>query len=501
MRVKVILCLLSLLIFLPCFAAEYRDNGLWVEVLLNSGNRLEISAEGGALPDLAIAEHDSPISSEVADVTSIELTGADKLAFWGFLSRVEPWQEQSEGVSREYFAWEDSSLVIKRENLIYETSTFSALDQAKRYAAETGIPERNIQSIPLLNSTVKITTRSGRDHYFETPLRVISSLPIRVGGVNLGFAGEFILKATGERLVLTHLLPLEDYIAGVIQNEIGNNAPLEALKAQAVAARTHAVSLLLSNRHKNDGYDLCNSTHCQVYKGKHLWTEAVGEAVDQTAGEVLTFNGRIIEATYHSACGGKTESSAAIWKGESLSYLNGVTCCEEADGLDLSDEVQARRWIDTPSTAAGMSSWERASQSWQKEISAAKLAANAGLSRVDRVSVVKRGRSGRILDLVLTGSGTVRLDRESKIRQVFGGLSSSFFYIVGSFSETAGGGVTQPVGATLSLRGKGSGHGVGMCQVGALRLARAGASYPDILSHYYPGTTINRDWRRDDSDR
>src|SRR5690606_27787494 len=114
--------------------------------------------------------------------------------------------------------------------------------------------------------------------------------------------GEFVLKVRDGKLVLNQILPLEEYIAGVIPNEIGNNSPLEALKAQAVAARTHAVSLLLYNRHSKDGYDLCSSTHWQVYKAKHLRTERIEEAVMQSAGEVIVTEDRVADATYHSSC-------------------------------------------------------------------------------------------------------------------------------------------------------------------------------------------------------
>lgn len=492
--VKVIYCLLSVLLAQAVFAAEYRNGQLYLEILLNSGSQLTLKSAGTSKQPISISEAASPISRVLPDNLSITLINADRNMLWGFLNRTEPWLDQEEGVLREYFAWEDSSLVIKKENLVFEDLSFPDIDSAKRYASETGRPQNQIQNIPLTNSSVRVQTDAGETYYFETPLLIHTDSPIRIGEVNLGFDGDFRLKTINDRMSVTHLIPLEEYIAGVIQNEIGSNAPLEALKTQAVAARTHAISLLLSNRHKNDGYDLCNSTHCQVYKGKYLLNDSITKAVQETANEVVLYAGRIAETTYHSACGGKTDSSANIWKGSPLPYLEGVTCCAEAENFDLSSEYQVRKWIETPMDTAGMSSWERASVSWQTSLSKRKLAKNLGLSYLNRITINKRGNSGRIIDMSFSGSSTVHLTSEYKIRQAFGGVSSSLFYIRGHFSETTSGAVTISPASTLLLKGRGSGHGVGMCQVGALRLARKGESYRQILEHYYPGTTINNNW-------
>ncbi len=493
--VKALLCLLWCIPLSSIYAAENRDGQLWLEVLLASGTQMNISSLDETPPLLYVSERNSPISRELAGNLSIKLLNEDKLAYWGFLNGTEPWTGESEGVLKEYFAWEDSTLVIKRENLVYAEESFSVRDNARRYALEAGIPEQLITPIPLINATVRITVAGGGEYYFETPLSIHSAAPVRVGSVQLGYEGEFVLKTVQDRIVVTHLLPLEDYIAGVIQNEIGEQAPLEALKVQAVAARTHAVSLLLYNRHTSDGYDLCNSTHCQVYKGKYLLNETVRAAVDSTHCEVLLINGRIADATYHSACGGKTDSSAAIWNGAPLPHLMGVNCIDAAAGLDLSDESQARRWIDTELAFPGMSSWEKASLSWSKTISRQALAANLGMKYVSRIVINQRGNSGRITDITFHGSKTVRLTSEYKIRQAFGSAMSSFFYIRGNYVPLSGGRAEIPsLSSSVTIKGKGSGHGVGMCQVGTLRQARAGADYRDILAHYYPGTVISSHW-------
>lgn len=484
MHKNLLLWLLFVLLILPLTAAEIKDNTLYLEVLLSDGKSLNIKSRDSNLALLTIKEVNSPVERQIqGNSFSISFMNRDKLPFWGFLNCVEPiglHAMDEENVIRQTIVWEEGKLTLKNERMVFEPISFGNRDEALLYASETGIPAQQIRAIPMINATVKIRTGDD-DYYFETPLRIKTEKDIQVGGLNLGFSGEFILKAMGEKLVLTQYLSLEDYVGGVIQNEIGSSAPMEALKTQAVAARTHAIKLLLYNRHTPDGYDLCNGTHCQVYKGQHLSNANIRTAVSETAGEVLTLDGLIADATYHSSCGGKTDSSANIWRSTPLDHLMGVTCISECDSLDLSSESGAKAWINTTLSDPDASSWERATLNWSRQISRSKLAKNLGLKSVSRIEILKRGNSGRVILMKITGNKTVTLNSEYKMRQVFGNLPSSFFYIT-SF------------GSTITVKGKGSGHGVGMCQVGVLRLARTGWRYPQILEKYYPGTTISRDW-------
>ena len=484
MQKKLLLWLLLALLLLPLTAAEIKDNTLYLEVLLSEGKSLKLKSSDSNPALLTIKEVNSPIERQIqGNSFSISFMNRDKLPFWGFLNCIEPigiHTMDEENVIRQTIVWEDGKLRLKNERMVFEPISFGNRDEALLYASETGIPAQQIRAIPMINATVKISTGAD-DYYFETPLHIKSEKDIQVGGLNLGFCGEFILKAMGEKLVLTQYLSLEDYVGGVIQNEIGSSAPLEALKTQAVAARTHAIKLLLYNRHTPDGYDLCNGTHCQVYKGQYLSNANIRTAVSETAGEVLTLDGLIADATYHSSCGGKTDSSANIWRSTPLDHLMGVTCISDCDSLDLSTASGAKAWLNTSLSDPEASSWERATLNWSRQISRSKLAKNLGLKSISKIEVLKRGNSGRVILMKITGNKTVTLNSEYKIRQVFGNLPSSFFYIT-SF------------GSTISLKGKGSGHGVGMCQVGALRLARNGWQYPQILEKYYPGTTISRDW-------
>ncbi|HPV14535.1 MAG TPA: SpoIID/LytB domain-containing protein [Candidatus Cloacimonadota bacterium] len=484
MRKTCLLWLLFALLIIPLTAAELKDNALYLEVLLAEGKSLNLKSRDSNPALLTITEVNSPIERQVQGNTfSISFMNRDKLPFWGFLNCIEPIGLHSmddENVIRQTIVWEDGKLKLKNERMIFEPISFGNKEEALLYASETGIPAQQIRAIPMINATVKISTGAD-DYYFETPLRIKSAKDIQVGGLNLGFSGEFILKAMGEKLVFTQFLSLEDYVGGVIQNEIGSSAPMEALKTQAVAARTHAIKLLLYNRHTADGYDLCNNTHCQVYKGQYLSNTNIHTAVSETAGEVLTLDGVLADATYHSSCGGKTDSSTNIWRSTPLDHLMGVTCISDCDSLDLSTESGTKAWLIITLSDPEASSWEKATLNWSRQISRSKLAKNLGLNSISNIEILKRGHSGRIILMKITGNKTVTLNSEYKIRQAFGNLPSSFFYIT-SF------------GSTISLKGKGSGHGVGMCQVGVLRLARTGWKYPQILEKYYPGTMISRDW-------
>ena len=491
---KAAFCLGLALIWASAQGALYRDGTLYLDVLLASGSEIALEPAPGEAARITLREQDSPVEMALEGKLRLSLNTAERLSLWGFLNRSEPWADQPDGYLAESYAWVDSALVIKRENLVFEETTFELRELARLYALETGIPEAQIRSLPLSNATLQVSTESGEQYYFETPLLIQSDSPISVGGVKLGFSGEFLLKAGPDRLVFLQRVALEDYVAGVVPNEIGNTVPLEAMKAQAVAARTHAVDLLLYRRHTAEGYDLCSGTHCQVYKGTYLVNPAVLEAVEATRGEIMLSAGRIADATYHSSCGGKTDSSAEIWRGRPLPHLAGVCCLEEACALDLTQEEDLRRWIDTPLSLAGMSSWEKGALSWQKTVQLAKLAEFLGLPGISRIRINRRGPSGRITDISFLGSGTARLTSEYKIRQAFGDAKSSFFYIQGAYTADSDGTVEIAPPNELVIRGRGSGHGVGMCQVGALRRARGGALYRDILAHYYPGTVISGNW-------
>lgn len=473
--------LIMLIICTWLSAAEIRDGSLYLEVNLHTASSMDLP-EG----EYSFCDASGLFCQDLQGKLSISILKDSHESRFGIVERIEETElsECEDAQNKVYFDWEGAYLVIKQENRYFFPQSFGTIEQAKAYALALGLPERRIEEIPIVNSSIVITDAAGEARYFESPVKIAAD-QLWIG--DLCYEGEFILKEVDHQLVINQILPLEEYIAGVIPNEIGNNSPMQALKAQAVAARTHAVNLLLYNRHAKDGYDLCNSTHCQVYKGKHLRNSAIAEAVSETAAEIMVTGDRVVDSTYHSSCGGKTDSSQAIWNGAYLPQLSGSLCIPEASKYDLSTEAGAANWINTQVDTENMSSWERSALNWQRSIDRKELAQNLGLSSITSIRIVKRGESGRILELLI--NDTHRLQGEYKIRQAFNMLPSSFFY----FANNPGKTLVHP-GKRITIKGRGSGHGVGMCQVGALRKARAGSDYREILQTYYPQTKITTVW-------
>ncbi|MBO4828038.1 MAG: SpoIID/LytB domain-containing protein [Fibrobacter sp.] len=287
------------------------------------------------------------------------------------------------------------------------------------------------------------------------------------------YNGEFIVSANGNKLNAINVIDIEDYLRGVVPYEIGklDESKFEALKAQAVAARTYAYKHFGSR--VAQGFDVYADTRDQVYKGLHSATELTDKAVRETEGVVMTYNGEFITAYYHSTCGGETEG-VATWGRPDHPYLknkpdlrpDGTPWCRESNYTEWTREFTEDELRDL------------------FQINAKEAKANVpSFSSIKSMHIQDTLKSGRIHTLVIetnNGSFTAKAD---KIRWLFkrGGtiLPSSFFRI-------------HKNGNDWILKGKGFGHGVGLCQMGARARAQAGQSYIQILTHYYPGITLEK---------
>lgn len=312
------------------------------------------------------------------------------------------------------------------------------------------------------------------------------------------YRGQFELACgqSGE-MRLINILDLEDYVAGVVPYEIGAGAPFEALKAQAVVARTEA--LALSGRHGDEPFDVCSSTHCQVYGGAtaELDRQDVRRAVESTRGEALFWSGKPAPgAKYHACCGGVTESAGALWQFD-VPYMVGVDCgalgpeAATRGAAAIRDEEALRAIIATPNT--GDFCYGSNGYRWKVEYTAGQLAAVLAPvigrfehpeSRVVQVAVVERTPRGSAVRVrVTTTEGEYVIAGEYAIRSALGGTVTikSGVFVVDAEGDPP---------STFVFSGAGYGHGVGMCQYGARGMARAGYNYRAILEHYYPGTTV-----------
>jgi stage II sporulation protein D len=299
------------------------------------------------------------------------------------------------------------------------------------------------------------------------------------------YRGTFrIYKGKPSGLTLVNEVPLEDYLRGVLPEEIGKppETDFEAVKAQAVAARSYTLSYL--GRRADLGFDLWATVEDQVYGGTARENAQSNRAVEATRGEILLSDDAPIRALYSSACGGRTSNVEDVWPWPWTPYLRSVRDAED-DRLTGYCSLSANyRWR----------------EEWRVDAFVAMLrkyapVEGASVSALDGqlldVRVESRSRSGRVREVVVAttdGECVLRGDRVRWSLRRPGGeaiLRSSFIKI----------GVLRAAdGAPLKVvaTGAGNGHGIGMCQWGAMGMARAGKKYQEILRHYYKETRLAR---------
>jgi stage II sporulation protein D len=294
------------------------------------------------------------------------------------------------------------------------------------------------------------------------------------------YRGELrVQQAPAGGLTVVNRLDMETYLMGVVPREIGrfDLDIYEAIKAQAVAARTYAYAYL--GRRASQGFDVYATVEDQVYGGAAAENETVNRAVRETSGEILAYNGRPITAYYHSTCAGHTAAIDEVWPNGPVPYLVAVRDVD-ANG-EAYDRSSSRfqwtvRW--TPDQLAAILNRTLADSLRGRRI-----------GRIQDMRVTQRTPSGRVRSLRIetdAGAFTVGRDRVRWILRPTAetSLNSSKFDVELSRS---GGRVTEIVAT-----GGGWGHGIGMCQVGAMGRARAGQDYRTILGTYYPGTVLQR---------
>lgn len=259
------------------------------------------------------------------------------------------------------------------------------------------------------------------------------------------------------RVTLVNELSLEAYLYGLINKEVLPRWPLEAKKAQAVAARTYAVHRKIER--PREQCDMGADVLDQVYGGYKAEDPEARAAVDATRGEVITYRNRVARAYFHSACGGATTSPQNVWGDhDEQDYLRGVRCpyCH-----------------DSPNA------------SWTYTLSREALAQALGVAPKERrhftLDILARDESGRVTQArVLAGDKPLLLRGEDLRKRLgYGNLKNTRFTF-------------RMQGDAVTFSGSGSGHGVGLCQWGAAGMAKSGVEYRRIIQFYYPGTEIKR---------
>ena len=266
------------------------------------------------------------------------------------------------------------------------------------------------------------------------------------------------------------LLPLDDYVRGSVLAEanFAGLPPHEAelvAQVQALLARTYALANL--ERHLDDGFNLCSTTHCQVYRSVDSrpagLVQLADKAVQTTKDLVISYNGAPINAVFHADCGGHTSNAQSVWRGATPPYLKA-----KVDSFCLLS-ASSQTWMFETDLSVLRAVLNRKSQT------------TVG-NKLDAVIVTERDVAGRASFLTLYGEHIVVVRGEhfrSAMIPYFGprSMRSTKFNV-------------KRVGDAFTFEGRGFGHGVGLCQVGAMARARAGHSLRDILTHYYSGTTL-----------
>ena len=350
------------------------------------------------------------------------------------------------------------------------------------------------------------------------------------------FLGKLRFIVEDNNICAINELPVETYLTSVISSEMRATSSLELLKAHAVISRSWLLAQMEQRKAENNNvekqpsffktdeeivrwydredhkrFDVCADDHCQRYQGiTKAANKHVVEAIQQTAGEILTSHGEICDARYSKCCGGAVEEFQYCWENIKKPYLQALpdTLPDTALLPDLTDEAVARQWIlsspdafcnttdqkvlsqvlnDFDQETTDFYRWSQTySQAEVKQLLEEKLEVQFG-DIIDLVPL-ERGKSGRIYRLKIVGKErTLIIGKELEIRRA---LSKSHLYSSAFIVEKAD--IKDSVPQKFVIKGAGWGHGVGLCQIGAAMMGKQGYRYEEILLHYYKGAEITK---------
>ena len=350
------------------------------------------------------------------------------------------------------------------------------------------------------------------------------------------FLGKLRFIVEDNNICAINELPVETYLTSVISSEMRATSSLELLKAHAVISRSWLLAQMEQRKAENNNvekqpsffktdeeivrwydredhkrFDVCADDHCQRYQGiTKAANKHVVEAIQQTAGEILTSHGEICDARYSKCCGGAVEEFQYCWENIKKPYLQALpdTLPDTALLPDLTDEAVARQWIlsspdafcnttdqkvlsqvlnDFDQETTDFYRWSQTySQAEVKQLLEEKLEVQFG-DIIDLIPL-ERGKSGRIYRLKIVGKErTLIIGKELEIRRA---LSKSHLYSSAFIVEKAD--IKDSVPQKFVIKGAGWGHGVGLCQIGAAMMGKQGYRYEEILLHYYKGAEITK---------
>lgn len=324
----------------------------------------------------------------------------------------------------------------------------------------------------------------------ETPVGKCLSLTPEGGGYweldGRHYRGDVTVEAQeGGGLKIINTVRVEDYVLGILPHQVFDTGPEEAFKVQAVVSRTLALYKLAQyqqipkRRHAGEGFEFCtDSPCCQEYGGIQPSSELLEKAVEATAGEILTYEGKAILACYDANAGGRTEDIDVAWPGnrpQEFPYLYRVDSSGDQSGAEATRKYR--------------SSWR-----WTASVAPSDVAArlraryNADIGQARELEIRSKGASGRVRELEVRGTqGSWLVVGSDRVRAILGTPSS----LLDSDSASI-----KPLDGVFRISGHGSGSGVGLSQHGSLGMALAGRRYDEIVGHYYPGISLTQDYGR-----
>ena len=300
------------------------------------------------------------------------------------------------------------------------------------------------------------------------------------------------------KMAVVQSADVETILRGIVPGEIFASAPESALMAQTIAARTTLIAQV-GNRHQADPYHLCNHQHCQVYLGLSGADPRTDKAIEKTRGQILFYGKKTVQGYYSSHCGGFSAGRNETWGLPDQPYLQALSDNEHEKAHHFnSDEAFLAWWQTKPdedycgNAPKGKTSFSSTKYArWMTHVHSGELnslihKAGYDVGKVTRIEVSERGPSFRAIQLKISGTkGEILVDRELSIRKLLNLKSALFVLKVNKANDEI---------SSIDIYGAGFGHGVGLCQTGAIGMAQRGKSVSDILNHYFPGTHIETLW-------
>lgn len=331
--------------------------------------------------------------------------------------------------------------------------------------------------------------------------------------ISIKIEGDLHISKNAGSIFLVNKIPVESYLMCVATSEMGGKCPSAFLEAQTIAARSWLIAAA-EKKHKDLNIDVCNDDCCQRYQGINNLTSLSKNASKTTFGVVLTHKNSICDTRYSKSCGGHSENNENVWRGNHKKYLKGISDNAINRSHNLMNEEDFFGWIKNPPNSfcndsifkkgelkkyLGSVDESESYFRWSWKISQIELTKNINkkaLTNFDNIQTIipiKRGLSGRILKLKIVGESSSKnseliLNTEYEIRKILHPkfLLSSAFIIETTFYNN------NSIPNNFIFKGSGWGHGVGLCQIGALKMALDGKSSIQILRHYFSSIKVKK---------